>query len=851
MRTTKLVASLGLVAALAALAIPANGLVLRGGPGRVYSTGSPPLPPTQPPVDVGAVNVGYTTRAFGAPAATVTTPAAGAPVLTTAPAVTGHPAMGTTLSVTHGTWSNAPTSHTYQWDRDGSPISGATTRSYVSTSDDLNHTISAVVTATNANGSTPARGNQSIGPIIVVAPLEGFPPTITGGTTVGSQLWVDRGFWAESYVQAYFHQLGWEGSPPSIFVYQWHRGSLPISGATSNHYTLQSADNGSLIHATVTVTNSAGSTTAQSRSIGPVNTFTLTPNCNGWGSATWEDGCAEAPTPNDYTVQHSDFFTTYATKSGQHYVSDHGCKGEPNCHPPWAVAGVDYPVGPRCQTHDCGFGQPGSATDPTIGANYGNGNPAGCFRATGGPNGIYNVINCTGVTTPEQTLDIAHMDFSADGNATHHALGLTIGRNVKGPCVIHDSYFVFDLGDGSHAPNQTYRSTGSTGYNWSGCSTLTLRNNVFRVRDAKTDTLNAMWNRAADFVFFWIGVGPPGRYNPTRSGDITAKAIIEYNALINCPARCFAVGPMLMQHNYFEGLNMYDNSTSGAHGDGWQTTFYSGKFYPTGNFSCYPCNGLVGGLTEKFDTWLALDYGGSGSSCNACALVNQPYGQVTASVTNGSDIINITSVVAKPEIGSYVYPHGPGTGWNPPRLPSAAPVIGQCPGGAPGDNDACNGQTGKYHLKAPWVSKSCSSCAFALIYNAHVDKQDIENNVFVTNAVHATMSTSDNDWRGQRGNASVQSVMWSGYGTYDEVIVKNNYIDACYAAGDRNQMIAINTTGPPDYHCVPPPYPTAKPSAATFNFGGGGRVQVRGEESGNVSMLNGACFWSWGPQPSC
>ena len=107
---SKLVASLGLVAALAALAIPANGLVLRGGPGRVYSTGSPPLPPTQPPVDVGAVNVGFTTRHVW-PCYDGHYSSGWRASLTTAPAVCSRSAMGTTLSVTHGTWSNAPTSH--------------------------------------------------------------------------------------------------------------------------------------------------------------------------------------------------------------------------------------------------------------------------------------------------------------------------------------------------------------------------------------------------------------------------------------------------------------------------------------------------------------------------------------------------------------------------------------------------------------------------------------------------------------------------------------------------------------------------------------------------------------------
>jgi hypothetical protein len=75
------------------------------------------------------------------------------------------------------------------------------------------------------------------------------------------------------------------------------------------------------------------------------------------------DGCLAAPagTPDNITLfQHPDFFSSYATQSGQTYKS----------RPPWNVAGVDYPVGipKNVKLKD-------PATDPL---------PAGCsYRATG------------------------------------------------------------------------------------------------------------------------------------------------------------------------------------------------------------------------------------------------------------------------------------------------------------------------------------------------------------------------------------------------------------------------------------------------------------------------------------
>lgn len=95
------------------------------------------------------------------------------PVIKTPPALsTSHPAEGDTLSVSNGTWENSPLSYSYQWNScyiesraEGKfkicPPLGATSQTFTPTTSDKSHELYAVVTATNANGSTSAVSNTS------------------------------------------------------------------------------------------------------------------------------------------------------------------------------------------------------------------------------------------------------------------------------------------------------------------------------------------------------------------------------------------------------------------------------------------------------------------------------------------------------------------------------------------------------------------------------------------------------------------------------------------------------------------------------------------------------------------
>lgn len=100
-----------------------------------------------------------------------------APVNTVSPVVSGTTQVGQTLSVTTGTWTGtAPITYTYQWRRDGTPISGATASTYALVTADLAATMTCAVTATNAAGNTTAVSN-AVGPVTSGASAMTWSPT--------------------------------------------------------------------------------------------------------------------------------------------------------------------------------------------------------------------------------------------------------------------------------------------------------------------------------------------------------------------------------------------------------------------------------------------------------------------------------------------------------------------------------------------------------------------------------------------------------------------------------------------------------------------------------------------------
>jgi surface protein len=83
------------------------------------------------------------------------------PSNTIAPVISGGNTVGSILTTTNGTWSGTlPITYTYQWLRNGSNISGATSSTYTLVVADRNANISCQVTATNSLGSANATSNS-------------------------------------------------------------------------------------------------------------------------------------------------------------------------------------------------------------------------------------------------------------------------------------------------------------------------------------------------------------------------------------------------------------------------------------------------------------------------------------------------------------------------------------------------------------------------------------------------------------------------------------------------------------------------------------------------------------------
>ncbi len=225
------------------------------------------------PSDVGSTIVASVT-ASNAGGQNSATSAANGPVLpavptpgSTKPAITGTAQQGKTLSVSNGSWNNNPTNFSYVWedcDSSGSPctaITGATSNGYTVQATDVGSEIVAAVTASNSGGSSSPSSSAATASVLPAAPGIGTAPGITGTAQQSKTLTVSNGAWSNN---------------PTAFAYAWQdcgtAGSAcsPISGATSNSYTLQASDVGQYVSVQVTASNAGGRTPVFASSVGPV-----------------------------------------------------------------------------------------------------------------------------------------------------------------------------------------------------------------------------------------------------------------------------------------------------------------------------------------------------------------------------------------------------------------------------------------------------------------------------------------------------------------------------------------------------------------------------------------------------
>ena len=86
----------------------------------------------------------------------------GAPVNTAVPVISGTPEVGQELTCSDGEWSGDPDSFSRVWQRDGVTIDGATSTSYVVTSDDAGTDLSCAVTAYNQAGASGPASSAAV-----------------------------------------------------------------------------------------------------------------------------------------------------------------------------------------------------------------------------------------------------------------------------------------------------------------------------------------------------------------------------------------------------------------------------------------------------------------------------------------------------------------------------------------------------------------------------------------------------------------------------------------------------------------------------------------------------------------
>ena len=174
----------------------------------------------------------------------------GLPANTVLPVITGTAAQSQTLSASTGTWTNSPTSYSYQWKSCTAPATctnvGTNSATYLVASSDVGHTLVVAVTATNAAGSPSATSTATA--VVVGLPANTAVPSISGTAAVGQTLTASTGTWTNS---------------PTSYSYQWQRcprGSSCVDvNNTSQTYPVGQVDVNATLQVVVTATNAAGS----------------------------------------------------------------------------------------------------------------------------------------------------------------------------------------------------------------------------------------------------------------------------------------------------------------------------------------------------------------------------------------------------------------------------------------------------------------------------------------------------------------------------------------------------------------------------------------------------------------
>jgi surface antigen len=155
---------------------------------------------------------------------------------TSSPTISGTPQVGSTLTTSKGTWSASNLTFHYQWLANGTPIAGATAKSFKPTAAQLAKHLRAKVTATKSgahSGTAKTDRTPSVAPGVFVS---SGAPTVSGTPQVGVQLSATTGIW----------------SPAGAYTFRWYANGNAIVGATTSTFTPTAAQLGDKIRVKVT-----------------------------------------------------------------------------------------------------------------------------------------------------------------------------------------------------------------------------------------------------------------------------------------------------------------------------------------------------------------------------------------------------------------------------------------------------------------------------------------------------------------------------------------------------------------------------------------------------------------------
>jgi subtilisin family serine protease len=146
----------------------------------------------------------------------------GIPVIGT-PTVVGTVRYGATLTARPGTWGPSPVGLSFNWLRDGAPIEGATSATYVPGVGDIGHRLGVAVTASKDGYGSLTRFSAQTAPVVGLSFSSAPWPVVRGTARYGSTLTASIGTW---------------GPAPVSTSITWLRNGVPVAGATGTTYVL-------------------------------------------------------------------------------------------------------------------------------------------------------------------------------------------------------------------------------------------------------------------------------------------------------------------------------------------------------------------------------------------------------------------------------------------------------------------------------------------------------------------------------------------------------------------------------------------------------------------------------------